>query len=112
MIGISSVFILATIMMGLLFSCSKSQIATIFLDMGTILIPVFAVMMTFLQTLYLPFKIVIYAMPITSFTELLNSMMYNGVIVWNNVLILLLLCVVFYVATVYVLNRRVAKCKF
>ena len=112
MIGISSVFVLAVIMAGLLFSCSKSQIATIFLDMGVILIPVFAVMMTFLQTLYLPFKIVIYSMPITAFTELLNGMMYSGVIIWSNVLILLLLCVLFYLITVYVLNRRVAKCKF
>lgn len=112
MISISSVFILASTMMGLLFSCSKSQIATIFLDMGVILIPVFAVMMTFLQTLYLPFKIIIYSMPITAFTELLNSMMYSGVIVWGNVLVLLVLSIIFYIATWYVLNRRVVKCRF
>ncbi|MBQ7798663.1 MAG: ABC transporter permease [Clostridia bacterium] len=109
---LSSFFVMATIMLGLLFSCCKSQIATLFLCMGVIVVPIFAVTMIFIQTSILPFRRLLYCMPISVFAGFLNGMMFSGVIMWWSILAFVIQIIVYYILTVYIINKRVAKCKF
>lgn len=107
---LSSLFVLSTIMISLLFGNCRSQIATVFLDMGALLIPIFASMLVFTETLFLPLKIVILGLPITSFISLLNGMMFSEIIIWKNVLILALSSIIYYLATVYIINKKTVNC--
>lgn len=109
---LSTVFILfslSTISLGLLFSCSKSQISTIFLDMIVILIPIFALLMTFIPLLPFVFRIILYLMPISSFVPLISGMIYSGVVIWEYFIILLVLMILYYFVTVYVMKRKIRK---
>lgn len=109
---LSSLFVLASIMLGLLFSTCRSQIATIFLDVGSIIMPIFIVSLVYLQNLVLPFRLLMYCMPISLFVGFLNGMIFNGAIIWWNIIIFILQIIVYYVATVIVIKRRVKNCKF
>ena len=109
---LSSLFVLSSIMMGLLFSTAKSQIATIFLDVGAIIMPIFVVSLVYLQNLILPFRLFLYCMPISLFVGFLNGMMFNGVVIWWNIIIFILQIIIYYIATVLIMQRRIKNCKF
>lgn len=100
-------FSLSTLTMGLLFSCSKSQISTIFMDMGVILIPVFALLMTFVPCLPVGFKLILHSMPIINFVPLMNGMVYSGIIIWKHLIILVGLIGTYYLLTVLVMKRKI-----
>lgn len=108
---LSSLFILSTIMISILFGNCRSQIATVFLDMGAILIPIFASMLAFTKTLFLPLKIILLGLPITSFVTLLNGMMFSGIVIWKSVLILVFSSIIYYLATVLIIHKKTTSCK-
>lgn len=104
---LTSVFILAVIGMGMIFGMLKSQIATIFIDMLTIVLPMFVLTMLYIQASPIPIQVILYCFPVVPFVSLLNGMMFNGVILWWQVGVLLIQAVVYYLIAMLVLKRRI-----
>ncbi|MFQ6724399.1 MAG: ABC transporter permease [Clostridia bacterium] len=106
---LTSVFVLAVIAMGLIFSLLKSQIATIFIDMLTIVLPMFILTMVYVQATPIFVQILLYCFPVVPFVRLLNGMMFNGVILWWQIGVLLVQVVVYYLIAMLILKRRVKE---
>lgn len=106
MLLLTSVFIFAVIGLGLIFSMLKSQIATIFIDMLTIILPMFVLTMIYVQASPVMMQIVLYSFPVVPFVNLLNGMMFNGVILWWQIGVLLIQAVVYYLIAMLILKRR------
>lgn len=106
---LSILFILATLSIGLLFSLQKNQIATAFLDILVILLPTFAMSMMFLDAFPVVIQVLLYFAPITSFMQMLKYMVYNGVILWRFVIILVIQTIVYYLIALKILKNRVSK---
>jgi len=100
-------FIVATSMLGLLFSLQKSQLSTVFLDMVAVLLPLFVMTMAYVQGFPLGLQIFMYAFPMTAFVGFVNTMMYSGVIVWWKLAIFAIQSVVYYLLSWLILRRRV-----
>ena len=107
MILLTSVFILATIGLSLIFSMLKSQIATIFIDMLTIVLPMFILTMIYVQASPVIIQIALYCFPVVPFVNLLNGMMFNGVILWWQIGILAIEAILYYLIAMAILKRRV-----
>jgi hypothetical protein len=105
---LSSFFVLAIIMLGLMFSLLKSQISTIFLDMLVVILPIFISIVVYVQASPLFVKIMLYCLPITPFINFLNCMMFNGVILWWNIPIFIAQSICYYLITLCILKKRVA----
>ena len=99
-------FIMASIMLGLVCANFKNQISTVFCSIGTILIPEFILVSTFAGALPLYVKIFLYLTPIGAFDMLFNPMLYSGVIAWANVLYLILQIIFYYVVAWLILKKR------
>lgn len=106
---LSSVFVLSIISLGLIFSMLKSQIATIFIDMLTIVLPMFVLTMVFVQASPIFMQIALYCFPVVPFVSLLNGMMFNGVILWWQVGVLLIQAIVYYLIAMLILKRRIKE---
>ena len=104
---ISILFVISTTILGSLFGSLKSQIASVFCDMMVILIPLFVLSTTFVQSLNVPIQIFLYAFPMMPFVMMLNSMMYGGIINWLYVLYLMVQIVVYYIITFLILKNKV-----
>lgn len=102
-------FNLSVIMMGLLFSMCKSQISTVFLGMATILLPMFVISMTFVENLPILMRFLFYVFPISLFVKLGNGMMFNGVVLGDMVVCLIIQVVVYYLLTIFVLKRKINR---
>ena len=103
---LSIVFILSTIMLGLVFSNLKNQISAVFCLILVALVSIFA-----FSTLYVPglpflFKAILYSMPIVPYIILLNGMMFNGVILWEFVLYLTIQVIVYYLISFFIVKRK------
>ncbi len=106
---LSSVFVLSVIGLSLIFSMLKSQIATIFIDMLTIVLPVFILTMIYVQASPILVQFALYSFPIVPFVSLLNSMMFNGVVLWWQVGVLLLQAIIYYLIAMLILKRRIKE---
>lgn len=106
---ITSVFILAVIGLSLIFSMLKSQIATTFVDMLTIVLPVFMLTMIYVQASPIMLQIILYLCPIIPFVSLLNAMMFSGVIIWWQAGVLLLQAIIYYLIAMLILKRRIKE---
>lgn len=104
---ISLVFVLATISLSLIFSMVKSQIATVFLDMVVILLPIFVLVMIYVQATPIYLQILLNLFPLVPFVNLLNGMMFNGVIIWQNIIIMALQAVGYYLIAMLILKAKV-----
>lgn len=109
MILLTSVFILAVISLSLIFSMLRSQIATIFIDMLTIVLPMFILTMIYVQASPIIMQIALYCFPVVPFVSLLNGMMFNGVILWWQVGVLLTQAIAYYLIAMLILKRRVKE---
>lgn len=108
-IGLSMFFVLATIMLGLVFSMLKSQIATILLDMITILLPLFVSVMTYVEAFPFVMQIVLYALPLTCFIPFLNSLMFNGVVLWQYIGLFAIQIIVYYIISLFILESKLKR---
>lgn len=106
---LTSFFVLAIIMLGLLFSLFKSQIATISLDMLVILLPLFVSVVVYVQACPVYIQILLYLIPITPFISFLNCMMFNGVVLWWNIPIFVAQIVIYYLIAVAIMKKRVQE---
>ena len=106
---LSSFFILAIIMLGLLFSLFKSQISTIFLDMLVVILPIFVSIVVYVQACPIYVQMLLYCIPITPFITFLNCMMFNGVILWWLVPVFALQIIVYYLVAVKLMKKRVQE---
>jgi len=102
---LSSFFVMATLSLGLLLSLMKSQISAVLCDMIAILFPIFVCIFTVVDALPLVSQIFCYAFPIIPFMQLANGMIFNGVIIWWDIAILITESILFYSAT-YLIFRR------
>ena len=107
MIMLSSFYILAIIMLGLLFSLIKSQVATVSLDMLVIFLPTFALLIVYLQACPIYLQVVLYTIPITPFVIFVKCMIFNGVILWWYVPIFVAEIVGYYMLAVMFMKKRV-----
>ena len=106
---LSSFFILAIIMLGLLFSLLKSQIATITLDILVVFLPTFVLLSVYLQASPLLIRIVLNAIPITPFISFLRGVIFNGVILWWNIAIFIAEIIGYYLLALVVMKKRVQE---
>lgn len=104
---LSSLFIMAVIMLGILFSLFKSQTSTIFFDMLVVLVPIFLSLLVFVEACPLYVQIILYALPIIPFIKFLNCMMFNGVILWWVVPIFIAQIVLYYLIALIIMKKRV-----
>lgn len=106
---LTSVFVFAVISAGLIFSLLKSQIATIFIEMLTIVLPMFIMTMVYIQATPIIMQILLYCFPVVPFVNVLNGMMFNGIIIWWQLAVLLIQAVVYYLIAMCILKRRVKE---
>ena len=105
---LSIVFIISTISLGLVFSTFKSQIATAFADMFVILVPLIVLTMSLIQSLIMPVRIVMYALPFTAYTSLLQGMIFNGVIDSMLVFYMIIQSIVYFLVAVFLFKRKLS----
>ena len=106
---LSSFFILATVMLGLLFSLLKSQISTIFMDMLVVLLPIFVSVVVYVQACPIYIQILLYLVPMTPFITFLNCMMFNGVVLWWNIPVFIAQIIIYYLIAVVIMKKRVQE---
>lgn len=103
---LSIIFIVSTICLGLVFSTFKSQIATAFADMFVILVPLVALTMSLIQSLIMPVRIAMYALPFTAYTSLLQGMIFNGVIDSMLVFYMIIQSIVYFFIAVLLFKKK------
>ena len=106
---LSSFFILAILMMGLLFSLLKSQIATITLDILVVFLPTFVVLSVYLQACPMWIQIMLNAIPVTPFISFLKGLIFNGVILWWYIPIFIAEIVGYYLIALFIMKKRVQE---
>jgi len=102
---ISGVFVSAVLSLGLFFSTMRSQISTVFLGMMSMLLPLFVDMLVVTSSLPMFVRVLLSCLPVTPFLALFNGMVYNGVVLWWNIPILVAQTIVYYFATLLVVKR-------
>jgi ABC-2 type transport system permease protein len=107
-VSLSSMFVLSSIMLGMAFSLLKGQVLTVLCSVSVILIPLIILSNNIISGIILPIRILLYMMPMTPFIELFHGMVFNGVVNWINIIILLIQVVIYYMIA-YLLLRRNAK---
>lgn len=105
----STFFVVATAMLGLLFSCCKSQLSTVFLDMVAILLPLFTLTMAYIQSFPIFVQILLYAFPISSFISFINTLMYSGIIVWWKLAVFIVQAIAYYLIAYFIIKKRVRE---
>jgi ABC-2 type transport system permease protein len=106
-IALSSLFVLAVIMLGLLFSLLKSQTSTIFLDMLVVIMPIFLSIMVYVEACPMYIQVMLYALPITPFIKFLNCMMFNGMILWWIIPVFVAQIIFYYFIASLIMKKRV-----
>ena len=104
---LSIIFVIAVVSLSQIFNMLKSQIATIFLDMITMLLPLFSLMTIYLQATPIVVQVLLNCFPIVPFVSLLNGMMFNGVILWGQIGILTLHAIIYYLIAMFILKKRI-----
>jgi len=104
--ALSSVFVMATLSIGLLFSLMKNQISTVFLSMMSMLLPLFVEMLVVTSALPTFVRVLLNFLPVTPFMQLFTCMIYNGVITWWNIPILLAQAVGYYLIALFVIRKQ------
>lgn len=106
---LSLFFILSILMLSSLISTLKSQIAAIFMDMLTILLPVFISLVVYVQACPMYVQIILNCLPITPFIIFLNSMIFGGVVLWRYIFVFVAQIVVYYCLNLIILKRRIKE---
>lgn len=110
LVGLLTVpFILAVVMMGMLFSTLKSQLTTVFVDVAIILLPVFLLGTSFIQSLPIILQGVLYALPISTYLYLGNAMIFDGIVLLPELILLCAQAVFYYFATIIILKHRTGR---
>lgn len=106
---ISLLYILAITNLGLLLSMLKSQVATTLIAIFILIFPVFDVL-TYVSVSFPKIaQYVIYMLPGKVFIESLNGMMFNGVILWWNIVCFSIQIIVFYIMSLLILRRKLTR---
>ena len=106
-LALSSVFIASVVNLSVIFSMLKSQIATAFLDMIAIMLPIFIELTMYIKASPVILQIILNFFPVIPFVSSVNAMIFNGVIKWLDIAILLVQTIVYYVLSVIILKRKV-----
>ena len=106
---LSSFFVLAVIMLGLLFGLLKSQIATVLCNTLCIIAPLFALIMVHINTLNIWVQMILYCCPMTAFVTFLNGLMYNRIFDWVSIAIFTTQIIGYYLITLFILKRRIKR---
>lgn len=104
---ISTFYIISTIMLGLVFTSFKSQIATALCSVAVIIIPLILLITYMPQGFNLPIQIGLYSMPMTPFVSLLHGMTFNGVVNWIYIVILSCQSIIYYFIAYLLLRRNI-----
>lgn len=102
----SLLFILATVMLGIVFSLFKNQISTVLFDMLTILLPIFIISSSFIKNFPFILQMLFYAFPITAFSSLGSPLIFNNVLLWEYVGMLICQIVVYYLIAFMLVKHR------
>ena len=99
-------FIFAVCCLGVLLSLCKSQIVATLLQVSTIVIPLYILSITFIESSPILIRILLYLLPTALFPAYLNNMMFNGTIVWLYVLLFALQAMVYLVISYLIVRKR------
>lgn len=103
----SVIFVIATILLGIIFSSFKGQVVTVLCSVAFILIPLIMLSNNVIQGIMLPIRLLLYVMPMTPFIYLFHGMVFNGVIDWFSVIILILQIIGYYILAYFLLRKNV-----
>lgn len=103
---ISLIFVFAVIMLGLMFSMLRNQIAASLFSMMTILFPIFINVLG-IGTMPQFAQIIFNILPITSFIPLFDGLIFNGVIIWEYIVVLVLQIVIYYSISLMILKKQI-----
>lgn len=103
---VSLVFILACIGFGIIISNSKTQIASAFLAIVTIILPVFISVAFNMQTFPLVIRLIFCLSPITSYIMLINALIFKGVILPLYLIVLIVQIPLYYVISCFLVKKH------
>ena len=99
-------FLIALISLGMVICMLKNQIVVAIIAMATIVLPVFALLSGFV-TSYPPIvRSFLFLFPITSFIELFRSILFNNIVLYKYIVILLVLTIVYYVLALIIMRKK------
>lgn len=104
--AVSLIFVFAVIMLGLMFSMLRNQIAASLFSMMTILFPIFINVLG-VGTMSRFAQIIFNVLPITSFIPLFDGLIFNGVVIWEYVVILALQVFTYYSISLIILKKQI-----
>lgn len=106
--GMFALFVLATTSLGLVFSCFNNQTTSTFATMISILLPILAVYLAFVNSYPLLVQWMLYLFPLSAFVQSFTQLTFNGVLV---PLFAIVLCVetVAYYFVAYMLAKKKAQ---
>lgn len=108
-LGMYLIFAFATASLGTLICNLKNQIASAFLSMAVILVPVLSLSMQFFNGFSIPIRVFLMLFPSTPFFLLFNYMCYNGVVLWNCVMVLAIQLIVYYTLSIVCMKLKIKK---
>ncbi len=106
---LSSFGVLSILTLGLLFSLFKSQISSIFIGLLTVLVPVFVLIVVYVQACPIYIQILLYCVPTTPFAIFISAMIHNGVVLWQYIPIFIVQILVYYSIALFITKRRVKQ---
>ncbi len=103
---LSSIFVMAVLSLGLLFATMRSQISAAFFSILTIILPVFLSILMIIESRPLYVQIFCYLLPIIPFMQLAEGMIYNGMVIWWDIPILIVHAIGYYLAAYFLIKKR------
>lgn len=103
---LSILFVLASATLGLLTSLCSSQITATILQIATIIMPTYILSVTFFENSPIVFRELMYLMPSAHFTNFLNTMMFNGVVLWTTVILFVVQIITYYTISFLIIQKK------
>lgn len=103
------IFIIALICLGLLISMFKSQTAAVVVGSLFILFPLLSTFSTVVRDVPSIVQYVVYLIPGVPFQKAMSAMVFNGVVLWKEIVLLLLQALAFCLTTHLLLKRKIEK---
>lgn len=100
------VFLVSLLSLGMLICTLKNQIVVAIVSMATIVIPIFTLISGFISSYPVYIRIFLYFMPATSFVELFRNIIFNHIILYEYLFILIGISILYYALTLIVMKKK------
>lgn len=99
-------FLISLLSLGTLICLLKNQIVVAILSAGSIILPLFALAFGFISSYPISARIVLLMLPPTSFIELFRNYIFNDIILYQYIFIMIITSIVYYSLTIFLLKRK------